>query len=87
MRSIATDADYAIDVDALLPAGRKAFAYLGSLTTPPCTEGVHWLVLRSPVELDATQIASFVDVLHDNARPVQPLGARRVSATALGGEQ
>ncbi|MGE0483967.1 MAG: carbonic anhydrase [Gammaproteobacteria bacterium] len=75
----------AIDVDTLLPAKRNAYAYLGSLTTPPCTEGVHWLVLRTPVELDAAQIEAFAAVLHDNARPVQPLGERRVSTTGLDG--
>ncbi len=73
----------AIDVDQMLPHTRSVFSYTGSLTTPPCTEGVRWLVMRVPVSLDAGQINRLADLLHDNARPVQPLGERRVSASSL----
>ncbi|MEX2481703.1 MAG: carbonic anhydrase family protein [Gammaproteobacteria bacterium] len=72
-----------IDVDELLPASRNAFGYLGSLTTPPCSEGVHWLVLRAPVALDAAQIGSLAGVLHGNSRPVQPLHGRLIEATTV----
>jgi carbonic anhydrase len=65
-----------VDVDALLPAVRTSYRYDGSLTTPPCTEGVKWIVLTMPIELDAAQIHAFTDVMHDNSRPVQPLNGR-----------
>ena len=67
-----------VDVDALLPAVRTSYRYDGSLTTPPCTEGVKWIVLTMPIELDALQIRTFTDVMHDNSRPVQPLNGRTV---------
>jgi len=69
-----------VDVDALLPAVRTSYRYDGSLTTPPCTEGVRWIVLTMPIELDASQIRTFTDVMHDNSRPVQPLNGRIVGA-------
>lgn len=73
----------AVDIDALLPPSRQSFAYAGSLTTPPCTEGVRWLVLRSPVALGAAQIARLGRVLHHNNRPVQALHERALSTTAV----
>lgn len=73
----------AIDVDQLLPTVRNAFSYVGSLTTPPCTEGVRWLVLRAPVALDARQLTAFAEVLHHNSRPTQPLHGRQVEVTAV----
>jgi carbonic anhydrase len=72
-----------IDIDALLPASRSAFSYVGSLTTPPCTEGVRWLVLRTPVGIDKGQIMQLAEVLHHNSRPTQALHGRRLSATGL----
>jgi carbonic anhydrase len=67
-----------IDVDALLPPLWTSYRYDGSLTTPPCTEGVRWIVLTMPIELDADQIRAFTVLVHDNNRPVQPLNARAV---------
>jgi carbonic anhydrase len=69
-----------VDVDALLPAVRTSYRYDGSLTTPPCTEGVKWIVLTMPIELDPEQIRAFTDLIHDNSRPVQPLNGRTVGA-------
>jgi carbonic anhydrase len=63
-----------LDPKALLPPVRKGLQYLGSLTTPPCSEGVLWLVLDTPVELSAEQIARFAALFHDNARPLQRRG-------------
>ena len=63
----------------LLPATRDYYRYEGSLTTPPCSEGVHWLVLRQPVFASAEQIRRLTKVLgHPNNRPVQPIGTRVV---------
>jgi carbonic anhydrase len=68
-----------VDPSTLLPADRSYYRYMGSLTTPPCTEGVHWLVLRAPVALSAAQIAKYRSVIRDNNRPVQPLNRRRIA--------
>jgi carbonic anhydrase len=64
------------DAATLLPADRLTYRYEGSLTTPPCTEGVRWHVMKSPVSLDASQIKAFKDLVGPNARPVQKLGER-----------
>jgi carbonic anhydrase len=67
-----------IDPSALLPATRGYFTYVGSLTTPPCTEGVRWFVLKSPLSLSEGQIATFAKLYPADARPVQPLNGREV---------
>ncbi|MDF9841584.1 carbonic anhydrase [Paenibacillus sp. PastF-1] len=52
----------------------------GSLTTPPCTEGVQWTVLENPVTWSGEQIGKFAAIFpHDN-RPVQPLGSREIGS-------
>jgi carbonic anhydrase len=64
-------------VEALLPRSLgRVYRYDGSLTTPPCSEGVDWRVFAEPVELSAGQIAQLERVLHHNSRPTQPRGAR-----------
>ena len=65
-----------LDLSALLPAGRTTWRYRGSLTTPPCTEGVAWVVLAEPLTLSAAQIDAFAALYPNNRRPVQPLGER-----------
>ena len=65
-----------IALAALLPQARTFYTYQGSLTTPPCSEVVRWLLLEDPVELSAQQIAAFTARYDGNARPTQPLGAR-----------
>ena len=62
----------------LLPADRRYFRFMGSLTTPPCSEDVLWNVLATPVELSAQQLAAFRTLFEMNARPVQPLNGRKV---------
>jgi carbonic anhydrase len=52
--------------------------YQGSLTTPPCTEGVQWTVFNEPIELSADQIAGFAAVTDNNSRPLQPLNGREL---------
>ncbi|MEG8034751.1 carbonic anhydrase family protein [Sphingomonas sp. LR61] len=70
-----------VDVEAMLPASRSFATYEGSLTTPPCTEGVRWIVLEDPIELGADQLADLEAAHVENARPVQPLGDRTVRHT------
>lgn len=67
-----------VDLNALLPPDRAYFSYAGSLTTPPCTEGVRWNVLRTPLQASATQIAQLREALGASSRHVQPLGQRTV---------
>lgn len=74
--------DVTIDAASLLPAERTYYRYDGSLTTPPCSEGVAWFVLQSPIEMSDSQISAFTSVISKNNRPVQPLYSRGVSASA-----
>ena len=68
----------AVNVDDLLPADHKTVRYQGSLTTPPCSEGVSWFVAAESIELSADQIAAFTSIFQGNNRPVQPLNDRTV---------
>ena len=64
---------------ALLPEARDYYRFNGSLTTPPCTEGVIWLVMKESVSASTEQIAALAEALHGpNNRPVQPRNARVV---------
>jgi len=68
----------------LLPDNRAHFRYAGSLTTPPCTEGVRWHVLEQPIEMSNAQVNKFIRALNrscclENARPTQPLNGRQVT--------
>ena len=65
-----------VNVSDLLPADRSYYRYSGSLTTPPCTEGVNWHVLATPVELSADQLAQFRAIHDGTNRPVQPMNDR-----------
>ena len=67
-----------VDVDDLLPSDTASWRYNGSLTTPPCTEGVRWIVLKTPIELDVAQIEQFESVFTGNNRPTQPLHGRSI---------
>ncbi len=69
------------DPAAMLPAQRGYYAYMGSLTTPPCSEGVHWQVLRKEVEISKGQLAAFRKLYAMNARPVQPLNGRSIAVS------
>lgn len=66
----------ALDPRQLLPQDRRYYSYLGSLTTPPCTEGVRWLVLQQPLTVSAAQIDAFAQRYSPNARPLQPPAGR-----------
>lgn len=67
-----------IDLDALLPAERSYFTYMGSLTTPPCSEGVLWMVMKTPVAISPEQIGIFARLYPMNARPIQSSGGRMI---------
>ncbi|MEP6344431.1 MAG: carbonic anhydrase family protein, partial [Parasphingorhabdus sp.] len=69
-----------IDPNGLLPADRAVYRYMGSLTTPPCSEGVNWHVLKDPITASAEQIAAFEKLMGDSARPVRALNNRLVVA-------
>jgi carbonic anhydrase len=64
--------------DDLLPIPERYYRYVGSLTTPPCSEGVRWILMAEPIEMSAEQLGAFDAVLHENNRPVQDLGSRRI---------
>lgn len=65
-----------IDAADLLPDSIAYFSYSGSLTTPPCSEGVRWNVLQESVQVSEDQIAAFEDLYQVNARPIQPTNGR-----------
>jgi carbonic anhydrase len=68
-----------ISAEGILPTGRDYYRFNGSLTTPPCTEGVLWFVMKAPVTVSKDQIGKFVQVMkHPNNRPIQPINARTV---------
>lgn len=69
-----------VNVDDLLPHSTNSYRYDGSLTTPPCSEGVKWIVMQTPIQLSAQQIKKFTSLIKGNNRPVQPLN-RRVTVT------
>jgi carbonic anhydrase len=67
-----------VNIDDMLPSDTTSWRYQGSLTTPPCSEGVRWIVLETPIQLDAAQVKQFRDVFTGNNRPTQPLNDRSV---------
>ncbi|MFT4171741.1 MAG: carbonic anhydrase family protein [Rhodocyclaceae bacterium] len=75
-RNDAYQPDSPIDANRLLPEQRGYFSYMGSITTPPCTEGVLWLVLKQPVDVSREQIDIFGRFYRGNVRPIQPTAGR-----------
>lgn len=67
-----------LNVADILPARRDYFTYMGSLTAPPCTENVLWLVFKQPMTASAQQMALFSRLYPFNARPVQPTNGRLI---------
>ncbi len=68
-----------VSAEALLPASHDYYRFDGSLTTPPCTEGVTWLVMKHPVSASYGQLTKFARAMgHANNRPLQALNGRVV---------
>ena len=67
-----------VNLTGLLPKDQRYYQFIGSLTTPPCTEDVLWLVLKQPVTISGEQLRLFAQQFPHNARPVQPINGRLV---------
>lgn len=67
-----------VNLNTLLPTSRNYYTYMGSLTTPPCSEGVLWLVMKQPVQVSPEQINIFSRLYRNNARPIQPSSGRLI---------
>ncbi len=62
----------------LLPKNKDYYRFNGSLTTPPCTEGVRWFIFKEPVTISQEQLEKFSKIMGKNNRPIQPINARKV---------
>ena len=71
------------DPASVLPGDRAVYRYTGSLTTPPCTEGVRWQLMQAPTTVSEAQVKAFNAIIKPNARPVQLMKARDVLKDAL----
>nr|WP_295083449.1 carbonic anhydrase family protein [uncultured Roseateles sp.] len=80
----ALPAQVSIDLNQLLPEDRGYYTYMGSLTTPPCSEGVLWMVMRQPVQLSMNQINIFSRLYPMNARPIQSGSGRLIKESSAG---
>jgi carbonic anhydrase len=67
-----------LDDLAILPNGRETYRYIGSLTTPPCTEGVRWLILEEIGSISPEQVENYVRLIGRDARDAQQLNGRQV---------
>ena len=77
--AVSKNASVTVNPADMLPADRDYYLFNGSLTTPPCSEGVRWLVMKNPVEASTEQIEKFHSLFHiDTNRPLQPVNARPV---------
>lgn len=67
-----------VNPEGLLPRDTAYYTYMGSVTAPPCTEGVTWFVLKARMDVSPAQIAKFAKLYPHDVRPVQPLNGRVV---------
>jgi carbonic anhydrase len=67
-----------LNLNELLPADQRYYQFMGSLTTPPCSESVLWMVLKSPMQISPAQLRLFTQLYPMNARPVQAVNGRPV---------
>lgn len=70
--------DLHLDASDLLPESQAYYNYSGSFTVPPCSEGVEWFVMSTPVHIAKEQVKQFAERFPMSARPVQPLNGREV---------
>jgi carbonic anhydrase len=71
-------AGVAINPAGLLPPDLSSYRYTGSISAPPCNEGVRWIVLKTPVSVSPDQIRAFAALYPHDVRPLQPLNGRVV---------
>jgi carbonic anhydrase len=69
-----------VDITNFLPASQSYYTYSGSLTTPPCSEVVTWLVMKDPVEASTSQIGKITSILQTTYRPTLPLNGRVIKS-------
>ncbi len=67
-----------VSAEDLMPANKQVYRYEGSLTTPPCSEGVNWNVIAEPISMSREQLDALGEVLHNNNRPLQSLNEREI---------
>lgn len=77
-----TVTDELIDLADALSSTSSYYTYLGSLTTPPCSENVTWIVLKKPEKFSQAQFEAFRRILGNDFRPLQDLNGRTVRATS-----
>ena len=75
---VETIAGVEVNPAGLLPHDTAYYTYIGSQTAPPCTEGVTWFVLKTPMEISAEEIHAFATLYPHDVRPLQPLNGRVV---------
>ncbi|RCS59788.1 carbonic anhydrase [Parvibium lacunae] len=71
----------ALALQDLLPSDRRYYQFLGSLTQPPCREGVLWHVFKQPLSISQSQLSVLMRLIPNNARPLQPLNGRVIKMT------
>jgi carbonic anhydrase len=67
-----------VDIVKLLPMDKKYYRFMGSLTTPPCSEGVNWMIMQKQITASKAQIEAFRKIIPMNARPIQPSNNRLI---------
>lgn len=70
-----------INAADLLPTDQRYYTFEGSLTTPPCSDGVTWFVLKHPTSISGDEVDRFSKLYPMNARPVQPLNGREIKTS------
>ncbi|HKA60381.1 MAG TPA: carbonic anhydrase family protein [Gemmatimonadales bacterium] len=79
--TVITPEQVTIDATLLLPSHRGYYTFSGSLTTPPCTEGVTWFVLKEATQVSPNEVSTFAEKYPHNARPLQPVNHRIIQET------
>ena len=67
-----------LNLTEFLPTDQRYYQFMGSLTTPPCSEGVLWIVMKQPIQISKSQHKLFTQLYAFNARPIQPINGRAV---------